>query len=209
MLKLEAKLLDNNLSQRLLKKEQAARKAMSYTMKDLKRRAPTKVAQAVVDVYAVKQGDVKPGKGGMGGGGKVRASGETIDEFALTYTGSPMTPTHFKMTPKAPPGGSRRYTVKATIKKGSKVTIGHWAKPGSEGGAYARPGDSPYFLAGGNGGSTLPFQRKGDKLAKVFRTVSIPQMVGADEVAERAVKDIGELAEERLNHNLKRFLEAS
>ena len=108
MLKLEAKLLDNNLSQRLLKKEQAARKAMSYTMKDLKRRAPTKVAQAVVDVYAVKQGDVKPGKGGMGGGGKVRASGETIDEFALTYTGSPMTPTHFKMTPKAPPGGGRR-----------------------------------------------------------------------------------------------------
>ena len=64
MLKLEAKLLDNSLSQKLLKKEQAARKAMSYTMKDLKRRAPTKVAQAVVDVYAVKQGDVKPGKGG-------------------------------------------------------------------------------------------------------------------------------------------------
>lgn len=47
MLKLEAKLLDNSLSQKLLKKEQAARKAMSYTMKDLKRRAPTKVAQAV------------------------------------------------------------------------------------------------------------------------------------------------------------------
>ena len=53
MLKLEAKLLDNNLSQRLLKKEQAASKAMSYTIKDLKRSAPTKVAQAVVDDYAI------------------------------------------------------------------------------------------------------------------------------------------------------------
>ena len=207
MLKLEAKLLDNGLSKKLLKKEEAARKAMRATMKDLKRRAPVKVAQAVTDVYAVKQGDVKPGKGGMGGGGRVQASGETIEEFALTYAGSPMPPTHFKMTPKARPAAGRRYGIKATIKKGSKVQIGHGGKPGSEGGAYARPADSPYFLANLNGGMSLPVQRKGDKLAKVFRTVSIPQMVGNEEVADHAIKEIGELAEERLNHNLKRFLD--
>ena len=206
MLTLEARLLDNGLSQALLKKEQAARKAMVEPMRDLKRRAPAKVAQAVTDVYAVKQGDVKPGKGGMGGGGKVQASGETIGEFALTYTGSPMTPTHFKMTPNGRPAGGRRYGIKATIKKGSKVQIGHGGKPGSDGGAYARPVDSPYFLANLSGGTSLPVQRKGNKLAKVFRTVSIPQMVGNEEVAEPAMREICNLAEKRLTHNLERFL---
>lgn len=206
MIKIVPKLVESNLSQKLMQTEQSARKAMAFTMKELKRRAPVKVAQAVTEVYAIKQGDVKPGNGGMGGRGNVKVSGETIDELVLVYTGSPMTPTHFRQTPKAPPGNRRKYTIKATIKKGSKVTIGHWSKPGSEGGAFARPADSPYFLAGGNGGVTLPMQRKGDKLAKVFRTVSIPQMVGNDEVADNAIQSIGELADERLKHNLERFL---
>lgn len=202
------RLVDNGLSQRLLRKEVAAKRAMRTTMGELRRRAPAKVAKAVAGVYAIKQADVKPGGSGMGGRGSLSMGGADVGSFTMVYTGSPMTPTHFRMSPASPPGG-RRYTIKATIMKGSRVTIGHWAPRGSEGGAYARPGASPYFLAHGNGGTALPFQRHGNSLDKVFRTVSIPQMVGNDRVLEEAMSSINELAESRLTHNLERYLNAS
>lgn len=200
-------IVKGDLVAQLEKKEQGARRALQSTMNDLKKRAPAKVSAAVVKRYAIKKGDIpKPGAGNGGGASSASASGEDVGSFALTYTGRLMTPLHFRMSPSARPAGGRKYTIKATILKGSRTTIGHGGRPGSEGGAYARPNDSPYILAAGNGGVTLPFQRKGDRLAKVFRTVSVPQMVGHDEVAAEAIDGIRGIAESRLNHYLSRYL---
>lgn len=194
------------LARDLLKDKEAAHKAIKSTVRELHRRGPTQVSKAVRNVYAIKAGDISPSKGArrLAGGAHVQARGETVDDFTLVYTGGPMTPTHFNMKPGAPPGG-KRYTIKATIYKGARKTIGHWAPKGKDHGRYARPSDSPFFLVGGNGGSMLPMQRHGGKL-KAFRTVSVPQMVGNKKVAEEAMSNLSELAQERLEHHLKRYL---
>lgn len=194
------------LARELRKDKEASRKAIKATVRDLRKRGPTQVAKAVTGVYAIKAADVKPGKSGarMAGGARIRASGETVEDFTLVYTGGPMTPLHFRMSPGAAPRG-KRYTIRATIFKGARVKIGHWAPRWSEGGKYRRPSDSPFFLAAGNGGKSLPMQRKGGKLS-AMRTISLPQMVGNDEVAEEALGKISELAEKRLEHHLQRFL---
>lgn len=208
MIRIVPELMNNNdVSKRLMKTPNAARKAMKTTMNELKRRAPVKVAQSVTDVYNIAQAYVKPGgKKRMAGRGAVSVQGETIADLTLVYTGSPLTPSRFNMSPKEAPGGGKKYTVKAAIKKGNRTVIGHWSKPYSEGGAYSRPAKSPYFLAYGNGGSSLLLQRQGNGKTKAFKTVSIPQMVGNDEVASHALQEIGDLAEERLEHNLSRML---
>lgn len=194
------------LARDLLKDKEAARKAIKATVGDLRSRGPAQVSKAVRGVYAIKAADINPNQGGrrLAGGMHVQARGESVDDFALVYTGSPMTPTHFGMKPGAPPGG-KRYTIKATIRKGARKTIGHWAPKGRDHGRYARPSDSPFFLVSGNGGSTLPMQRHGGKL-KAFRTVSVPQMVGNDEVAEEAMSGLSELAQKRLEHHLRRYM---
>lgn len=209
MVELVAHVVKGDLAAQLAKKERGARRALQSTMNDLRKRAPAKVSAAVIKRYAIKKADIPtPGSEG-GGGSSVGASGEDIGSFRLVYKGRVMTPLRFRMSPGARPSGGRRYMIKATILKGSRVTIGHGGKPGSDGGAYARPNPSPYFLATGNGGMTLPFQRKGDRLSKVFRTLSVPQMVGNDEVAAEAIKGITEIAESRLDHYLKRYVASS
>lgn len=194
------------LARELRRDKDASRKAIKSTMGDLRRRGPAIVAKAVTSRYAIKAAEVKPSKSGerMAGGATIGIRGESIETFTLVYTGNLMTPIHFRMSPTAPSTG-RRYTIKATILKGVRVKIGHWAPRGKDGGRYARPADSPFFLAAGNGGQVLPFQRKGGGL-EAMRTVSLPQMVGNDEVADEAMAKLSELAEKRLKHNLSRFL---
>ncbi|WP_217969021.1 hypothetical protein [Adlercreutzia caecimuris] len=206
MIKLDLLPPPQGLARDLLKDKEASRKALKATVRDLGRRGPAQVSKAVRAVYSIKAGDIAPGKGGgrLAGGARVRGAGETVDTFTLVYTGSPMTPTHFRMSPGSASGG-RRYTIKATIFKGARVKIGHWAPRGSEGGRYARPSDSPFFLVGGRGGSMLPMQRRGGKL-HAMRTVSLPQMVGKEEVAQEAMGKLSELARGRLEHHLRRFM---
>lgn len=204
MISIEARVEKGDLVQRLEKKQDNARKAIKSTISDLKRRAPGQVADAVTEVYDIKRTAITPGgKKGMAGRSKVSAGGDTIASFSLTYTGNPLSPYNFGQTPEAAPGGGRSYGIKATIMKGSQRQIGHWSKPYSEGGSHARPAPSPFFLPAG---VKVPFMRQKNGKWKVFRTVSIPQMVGDDEVATIAVKNIQELAEKRLKHNLERFL---
>ena len=51
------------------------------------------------------------------------------------------------MNPAANPGVGKVYKLKATSIRGKRVEIGHWRKPGTEGGAYG--GTSPYMLLPG------------------------------------------------------------
>lgn len=206
MIKLSLEAATDKLAKALAHDEVAAKKAIKATMSDLKRRAPAKVSQAVRERYAIKAGDIpKPGSGRGGGSSTSGATGDTIKEFALVYKGRRMTPTHFGM--KRTKGDKRGvYRINATILKGHRVQIGHGGPSWSEGGRYSRPANSPYFMLTGNGGTTIPMQRRGDKL-HAQRTVSVPQMVGNDEVSSKAIREIGDIAGERINHNLERYLD--
>ena len=64
-------------------------------------------------------------------------------------------------------------------------------------------GGSARDAAGGNGGSTLPFQRKGESRApiKAVKTVSVPQMIG-NRAYGTVNKLIGENVEKRFQHHI-------
>lgn len=197
MINLSAQTESKSLAKELRRDRVSAGKAVGVTVRDLKKRGPTQVAKAVTKRYAIKMSEVKPGSDAA----SVRGGGSTVAGFSLTYKGRVLTPLHFKMSPPSRPDG-RRYKIKATILRGHRVVIGAWGPKGSEGGRYARPASSPYFLTGPGG---PPFRREGDKL-KAMRTLSVPQMVGNDEVAADAMAQLRELADKRLEHNIKHFM---
>ena len=118
-----------------------------------------------VDTAAIKDAAKKPKRGKT----SIRVAGISVDGATLEYKGRTLTPTHFKMSPKARPsaqqkkpiripgqliaGGSpvamvrppRKYTVKVTIIKGQRTAM-----------------SSDTFLTAGKGGAVLPYQRTGE-----------------------------------------------
>lgn len=194
------------------------------TMSDMRNRVPGWVATEVVKVYGIKKGEVTPSKAGKDGkkAGSIRARGETIDSIEIVYTGRVLTPTHFGMTPKSAPPG-RSYTLKASILKGSKSTLGKVKKLSKKqramlGKNFRRQGtrnspESPYMLSKtGNkkegGVDSIPFQRRTQpgKLKYAMRTVSVPQMVSSDRTKDSIEKAINEGLEKRLEQHMKLLL---
>lgn len=203
MIQLIAKAAHSRAVAKQLKgREVAAKKALDRTMADMRRSAPGKVADAVRSVYNIKKGDLMPGSNAAA----ITMAGEGPDSFRIKYAGRVLTPVHFGMTPKAKPAGRRKYTPALQIKKNRKVKLTPIVAPGRAGNAFARPSASPYFLGSSNGSPGLLMQRHGDSVDKVFRTVSVPQMVGSKLVASAAQRALADLSEGRLEHNLKRAL---
>jgi hypothetical protein len=168
-------------------------KALEATTKDFKSRAPSKISKRIREVYGVKAADIKATQKGARTNGTINVAGINVDNVELAYSGRLLTPTHFNMTPKTRPA-SKKYTVKATIKKGHKTVL-----------------SSRTFLAlsGKAGSIQIPFQRVGTSRypIKAIKTLSAPQMITneTDGVAENISKDINELLNSRLEHNIKRF----
>ena len=194
----------DKLFRRLQKLETGGETAIKRTVQDFTSRAPGWVSKAVRQHYGVDTAAIKAaGPSVKRGAGSVKAGGAAVDGAALQYKGRTLTPSHFNQGPKARPAGQqnrfvrvpgqavhtargsevamvrppKKYTVKATIIKGSRVSLG----PGT-------------FIASGNGGSTLPFQRKdGSKRMPIeaVRTLSVPQMISgrAKETVEATVAE--------------------
>jgi hypothetical protein len=168
-------------------------KALEATTKDFKSRAPSKISKRIREVYGIKTADIKATQKGARTNGTINVAGINVDNVELAYSGRLLTPTHFNMTPKTRPA-SKKYTVKATIKKGHKTVL-----------------SSRTFLAlsGKAGSIQIPFQRVGTSRypIKAIKTLSVPQMITneTDGVAENISKDINELLNSRLEHNIKRF----
>ena len=141
-------------------------------------------------------------------------AGVQVDSASLVYKGRTLTPTHFKMSPKSRPSAQQKkpiripgqliagagdvamvrpprpYQVKATIIKGSRVSLG-----------------SNVFLTGGNGGSMLPFQKtgRGRSPIEAVRTLSVPQMI--DGKARQTIETtISEKLGERFNHYIDQVM---
>lgn len=171
-------------------------KAVKATMKDCKTRAPAQVTKAVTAVYAIKSSEVtaagKAAKAGAKTVGEIKIKGVSLENIQLTYRGRLLTPTRFSMTPKARPEGGKRYTVKATIYKGKKKSLG-----------------SSVFLApsGALGTTQIPFKRTTAARLPIeaIRTLSIPQMIGNETVAADIKVRLNNLLLTRLQHNIDRY----
>ena len=178
------------------------------TLKDMGSRAPGKVADAVRSVYNIKKSEITCKKGSSKtSAGSIRAKGESIASFTLTYEGRALTPLHFGMAPKQRPD-KKKYKVSAKIKKGVKTTF----TPKNETGGV--------FLAPAAKGSSkiLAWERYSEKRYDIspIKTMSLPQMVGPNpktgeggnpEVMKMIGESLNELLEKRFNHHLKRHLD--
>ena len=193
--------------------KKAPQKVLDRTLSDMKKRAPTWVATEVSKVYGVKKGEVNGNALG-----KMKVEGNTVKNIKIVYTGRVLTPTHFGMTPTAP--GKNAYTLKATIIRGQRATLGKVKKLTKKqraalGKNFTRSGTrnsakSPIMLmhtgnsqAGGT--SYIPFQRKSFNRTDVeaIKTLSLPQMVSSERAAPNISKAINEGLEKRLEHHLK------
>lgn len=196
-----------DIVKKLQKLENGGKVAIERTVSDFTTRAPAWVSKGIrehygVDTDAIKDAATKPKRGKT----TIKVAGVSVDGAILEYRGRTLTPIHFKMSPKKAqdnqqknplriPGqaiadGSpvamvqppKKYAVKATIIKGKRATL-----------------PSGTFIAAGNGGVSLPFQRKGEARMPIeaVRTLSVPQMIDG-----RARETIEELISDNLS---KRF----
>lgn len=181
-------------------------KVEDRTVRDLGKRAPSWIAQEVSKEYNIKKGELtQAGKGtkkpwGEGDeyfkkAGVGHSSGETIASFAIHYKGRLLTPFHFGMTPKARPVApskakkkkaalvtTKNYRIRAAIKSGSKNELGHYSRTRSKGGPYSAKTGALFMLNGGQVPAYRDSHNK--KIIKVWKTLSVPQMVGNDKVQD-------------------------
>lgn len=197
-LTIQAKDLDR-LAARLAKNANQAKKALTATGSDMKKRVPGWAGTAVTEVYNIKKQEVTPTKTGKPKkkAGTIRVEGATVSSVEITYTGRTLTPTHFGMRPKtltkSAKGKRRRKKspVTAEIKKGQRKSLG-----------------SNVFLGSNRGGGYIPFKRSGRKAYPIesVKTVSLPQMIDNPNVRETLTEKINKGLEERLEHNIRRYL---
>ena len=207
--------------------DEQGRKAVKATVRDVKARAPSWIAQEVTSVYNIKKDEITPsGKNSIKKGeitpsgknsgkpktmaGSVSVSGETIEELTITYSGRLLTPVHFGMTPKtAPPGKS--YTLRMQVVKGQKKVIGRYLNTRTPGGPYSERSHNILMGTGNTkagGVSAIPFQRMSRTRTdiKKFTTISVPSMITSERTHEKIMARLQEETAKRLQHNLDRAL---
>ena len=99
------------------------------------------------------------------------------------------------MTPKARPVApsknkkkkadlvtTKNYRIRAAIKTGAKGELGHYTRTRTRGGPYSKSTGALFML---NGGQVPAYRDSGNrKDIKVWKTLSVPQIVGNEEVQE-------------------------
>ena len=94
-------------------------RAISRTLSDIRSRAPGWVAKGIAKDYGLSATQAKEKA-------KLSISGNSVDTLELKYTGGMLSPSNFKMSPDKPKPGA--YTIKATIRRGKRATIGRVKK---------------------------------------------------------------------------------
>ena len=201
------------LKKQIEKMKTAPQKVIDRTLSDMKTRVPKWVAAEVSKAYGVKKAEVNSGTLC-----KTKIEGNTVKTIKIKYTGRVLTPTHFGMSPTAP--GPNTYTLKATIIRGERKTLGKVKKLTKKQRAalaknFTRSGSrnsdhSPIMLmhtgnAQAGGTNYIPFQRKSTRRNDVeaIKTLSLPQMVSSERAAPNITKAINEGLEKRLDHHMK------
>jgi len=180
-----------DLNNEFRKMKQQSEIAIKRTVSDFKTRAPAWVNAAVAERYGISKKDIKSTyKGTRKAAGVINLGGVNVDNIALQYSGSVLTPIHFKMKPTTP--ATKRKNVTAEIIKGQRKAL----SPGLA------------FLAGNKGGGYIPFIREGDSRypIKAVKTLSVPQMITHEDVSDRIKENISEGLQKRLQHHLEQQL---
>lgn len=194
--------------------DEKGRKAVKATVRDVKSRAPSWIAQEVTAVYNIKKSEITPASGKSAKpkkmAGSIRVSGETIEELTITYSGRMLTPVHFGMTPKTPPQG-KSYTLKMQVVKGQKKVIGRYKNTRTPGGPYSEKSHNILMGTGSakaDGVSHIPFQRMSRTRTDLqkFTAISVPQMITSDKTSDKIMTRLQEETGKRLQHNLDRAL---
>ena len=203
----------DKLAQKLAKLDSGAETAIKRTVSDFTARAPAWVSKGIRQHYGVDTAAIsEAGPTTRRGASSIHVAGVSVDSASLKYKGRTLTPTHFNMSPKSRPtaqqskhikvpgqiiAGSpvamvrppRKYTVKASIIKGSRVSI------------------SDAIIAPGKGGINLPFQTSGDngRALEAVRTLSVPQMISGK--AKDTIEElIGSNLEKRFEHHIQQAM---
>lgn len=190
--------------------DNAGRKAVKNTVKDLKARAPGWIASEVVGVYNIKKSEITPSpnksKKLKKMAGTIKVAGETIEEMTITYEGRMLTPIHFGMTPKVPPAG-RSYTLRMQVIKGQKKVIGRYKNTRTRGGPYSDRSHN-ILIGTGNSMNYIPFQRMSRQRSdlKKFTAISVPQMITSEMTSNNIMAKLQEETAKRFQHNLDRVL---
>lgn len=192
----------------------APKTVLDRTLSDVRKRAPGWIAAEVAKEYGIKKKEVGDGKTSS-----LKIEGKKLPDVRLKYSGRVLTPTHFNMTPKAPKAGGS-YTLKATIIKGKRSTLGKVKKLTKKqraalGKNFRREGTrssdhSPIMLMStGNtkakGTNYIPFQRKSTRRSDVeaIKTLSVPQMIDSERTAPGITKALNDNLGKRLDHHMK------
>lgn len=200
------------IKKKLDEKKKGPQKVMRAMYSDAKKRVPGWVATEVTNTYGVKKNDITGKKIG-----DVKMKGKDIRKLKVIYTGRPLTHTHFSMSPKVPKEGGS-YTLKATVLKGQRKTLGNVKKltkaqraalaKNFTGSGSKSSNKSPIMLMRANGGQYLPFQRKSANRNDIeaIKTLSLPQMVSSERTNDDIHQAINEGLGKRLDHHMKRYM---
>ena len=192
--------------------KKAPRQVLKSLTADAQKRAPGWVATEVSKVYGVKKSEITGKKIGS-----VKVQGGNIDQVQIVYKGRVLTPTHFSMSPKAPKPNRGSYTLKASIIKGERTTLGKVKKLTKKQRAalaknFTRSGTqksdhSPVMLMP-TGSTYIPFQRRSTnrKDVQAVKTVSLPQMVSSERTEKGIQTAISDGLGKRLNHHMQRYM---
>lgn len=195
--------------------------AMTRTMSDIRKRGPSWISKGIREEYNLTAAKVKDRS-------KVKVSGGGLGDLTFTYTGNLLTPASFNMSPDKPKPGA--YTIKATIKRGKRATIGRVKKITkrqrknigrnfTRQGARTSPASPPMLQTTGakraDATSHIPFQRtryggstSGGKMDHVIKTISVPQMIkdGKGNLKPGVAEKFNEGVEKRFYHNTDSIL---
>lgn len=191
-------------------------KAISNTIADIKTRAPGWVAKGIAQDYGISATQAKQKA-------KLQITGNSMDTLTLKYTGGMLSPSNFKMSPDKPKPGE--YTIKATIKRGKRATIGRVKKltkrqrkalgQNFHGRGKRTSMSSPPMLQStgtkrADATTHIPFQRVKpghSPMSKVIKTISIPQMIkdGNGNLKPGVASKFNEGVEKRFYHNTDRI----
>lgn len=176
-------------------------KAYDLMLSDMRDNLPPKITKAVTGVYAIKRAEVREA-GESAKKTAQKTKGKKIgdirmDGLSLTYQGRRLTLAHFKPYPGGKPT-KRKYKVRATIFKGNRITVNGKGTPPFVAPTSHKNASSPW----------IPFARVGKERLPVapIRTVSIPQMLENEKVAEVINAEKDKLVLDRFQHHLDRFM---
>lgn len=177
-------------------------KAYNLMLSDMRDKLTPKITKAVTGVYAIKTAEVREA-GERAEKTAQKTKGKKIgdirmDGLSLTYQGRRLTLAHFNPYPGGKPT-KRKYKVKATIfkGKGNRVTVNGKGTPPFVAPTSHKDASSPW----------IPFARVGKERLPIapIRTVSIPQMLENEKVAEVINTEKDKLVLDRFQHHLDRL----